>query len=174
MSNSWSGFVAKGITSKKRPKIFWNIFFTVLIFITLSAMSVFVYQLASEHYKHDSEQVFIAYKNGYLTTDVDSFKISKSDRQEIRIYNLIQSVDTGEKITLTISNISGDLLEVEYLDELVYKKELTPIIPTAMACVFLVFPMLVFFIFMLVVTNMKSPGKQIAKIQNKFLLRFYK
>ena len=174
MSNSWSGFVAKSITSKKRPKSFWNIFFIIAIIIVLSVMCVFIYQVASEHFKHDSEQVFVEYKNGYLTTDSNSFKIHENDKQEIKISKLIQLVDEGDKITLTISNLSGDLLEIKYLNEIVYKKEPIPIAPTVIMCVFLVFPMLGFFIFMLVVTNMKSPGKKIAKIQNQFLLKFYK
>ena len=176
MSNSWAGMVAKSITSKKRPKIFWNIFFSIGIFIVMIGMCLCFYQVVCERFSYDSEQLFVEYKNGCLTTDTDSFKIPKNDNQEIKIKKLLQYqyVEAGEKITLTISKISGDLLKVEHLDEVVYEVESTPITPIIIACIFLVFPILGFCIFMLVVVNIKSPGKRIAKFQNQFLLRFYK
>ena len=173
MSNPWSGHVAKGIKSKKRPRIFWNVFFSIVIAVILLVMLIFAYQIASECLKYDSVQIFVEYENGYLITNVDSFEIHEYDKQEIEISKLLGMVDTGEKITLTISRISGELLEVKYLNDVVYKKVPTPIIPTIVAMFLLVFPMLGFCIFMLIVTNIKNPSKRIDKIQSKFLLRFY-
>lgn len=174
MSNPWSGMLAKSINSKKRSRTFWNMFFSLGIIIILTCMSVFVYQIMCDYSNYESEQIFIEYKDGHLVTDACSYEIPKVEKQEINIRELIETVKNGEKITLSISKISGEVLEVKYLSKEVYKKERTPIIPTVVACVLLILPILSFFIFMLVVTNIKKPGKRIDKLQKKFLLRFYK
>lgn len=174
MSNPWAGQLAKNITSKKRSRLFWNVFFSILILGVVFAMSCFVYQVVAERCTYDSEQIFIEYKNEWLTTDVSSFKIPESDKQEIKISNLTKIVNSGETITMTVSSVSGELLEVKFQDDKVYKRQLTPIMPTVVVSIVLVIPMLAFMIFMLVVTNIKHPSKRIDKIQRQFLLRFYK
>ena len=171
MSNPWSGMIAKTITSKKRSRLFWNLFFYSVIFVIALAMSVFVYQIVSDHSKYDEEQIFIEYKNGYLITDIASFKTPKNEEQEINIKTLIQSVNSGDKICLTISKVSGDLLEVKHNNNSIYKKATTPILPTVLASFILVFPILGFCIFMLFVVNIKNPSEKIDKIQRRFLLR---
>ena len=49
--------------------------------------------------------------------------------------------------------------------------ELGPFI--ALLAIF-VCPLIIFCIFMLVITNIKNPSKRIEKIQRKYMLRFYK
>ena len=170
----WIGPCVRSLKSKKRSRAFWNIFFIVSIVIILLAMSCFGISVASDYCYHESEQIFIEYKNETLVTDVGSFKVATDKKQEVPIANLIKNVDEGAKITVTASKISNQVLEIKCRDTVVYKKEPTPIIPTVIAGAILVIPMLVFFIFGLVVVNIKNPGKRIDKIQKKYILRFYK
>ena len=58
MSNWWAGQVAKGITGVKRPRAFWNIFFSGVIIIILMVMLVFIYQIMSDYSANESEQIF--------------------------------------------------------------------------------------------------------------------
>ena len=174
MSNTWTGMTAKSICARKRTRTFWNIFFCIIIAVILLALSLFAFQIASENVKYHTEQIFIEYEGGFLGTDSERFKIPNEERQEIGIQRLIRRVQRGDGITLTVSRLSGTLLEVEYAGDLVYKREPTPVLPTALACVILVIPMLGFCIFMLIITNIKNPGKRIEKMQDKFLLKFYR
>ena len=174
MITPWAGQVAKHIMSKKRPRSFWNVFFSVGIFLILFFVSTPYFKMVSERVTYTTSQTFIEYKDGHLYTDVDSFKIPEQDQQEVEIITFLKAVDNGDEITLTISKISGELLEVEFLNKVVYKKMPTPIAPTVIFSIILVLPILAFCVFMLVVTNIKHPGKRIDKIQKQFLLRIYK
>ena len=69
MSNSWVGGLAKIITSRKRTKKFWNIFFVTIIMLILLALSAFLYQLVAENVTYQSEQTFIEYTDGQLITE---------------------------------------------------------------------------------------------------------
>ena len=169
----WIGPCARSLGSKKRTRTFWNIFFIVSIVIVLFAMSCFVISVASDHLYYESEQMFVEYKNGILITDVGSFNVATEKNQEIKIDNLVKNVNEGDNITVTVSKIKNQVLEVKCSDKVVYKKIPTPIMPTVIASAVLVIPMLVFFVFGLVVVNIKNPGKRIAKIQKKYILRFY-
>ena len=174
MVNPWAGKLAKDITSKKRTSTFWNIFFVVMILIILVCMACFIYQAISDRRAYSSVQSFVEYKDGRLVTDGATFNIPEAEKQEVRINKLTLKVKTGDSITLKISNLSGELLEVQYDGDTVYKKEPTPIIPAMIMFPILILPILAFLVFMLVVTNIKSPGPKIKKIQDSYLLRFYK
>lgn len=56
----------------------------------------------------------------------------------------------------------------------IYTGSSAEVAPAIFALVILICPFLGFFIFMLIVTNIKKPSKRIEKIQRKYLLRFYK
>ena len=175
MNYGWAGHVASGIASKKRPRIFWNIFWSVMIIGTCLAMLMFVYQASADRITYSTEQIFIEEDAGYLITDVDSFKLADKEKQEIRISVLTQNGNSGDVIKLSISKLSGELIEVKNVENVtVYKKELTPIMPTVIASTVIVIPMLSLFVFMLIVTNMKHPKGKIKKFQDTFLLRIYK
>ena len=85
--------------------------------------------MLSDHITYKSEQVFVSfdYENRILFTNVDSFELPKSKGQEIAIYKMLDEVDSGEKVLLIISEVDGELLEIEYSNKTVYKKELVPI-----------------------------------------------
>ena len=175
MSNPWiSGQFAKLVTNKKRPRWFWNVFFSVLIIFILILECVLIFQVVADYVKHTEEHVFVEYKNQMLITYTSSFEVAEYNKQKVEIQGLIEKVDVGETITIAVSDISGELLEVKFFDEVVYKKEYTPITPLiVLSCVFVI-PLIVFCVFMLIVTNIKNPCEKIDKIQSKFLLRIYK
>ena len=174
MSNGWlAGQIAKSVTAKKRPRWFWNVFFGILITLIVLSITYGFFQVAAHHFNHSEEHVFVEYKDQYLVTQTNSFVIVEEEKQDISIGRLLKKVKSGNTIVLTVSDISDELLEVSYLDEVVYRRELSSMTVFIVFCFVLVFPILGFGIFMLVVTNIKNPSKRIDKIQSQFLLRFY-
>ena len=171
MSNPWSGKLAKSIMGKKRPRVFWNTFFGAMILITLIVSSIFLYQVISGCFKYDTEQVFIDYKDGYFITDVTEYELPKNP--ESKNIMLIHRLNSGDKISLSVSSLSGELLEVRHLNDIVYQKAVTSIVSTVLVCLLLICPMLGILIFMLVAVNIKNPGKRIYKIQKELLLQMH-
>ena len=171
MSNPWSGKLAKSIMGKKRPRVFWNTFFGAMILITLIVSSIFLYQAISVCFKYDSEQIFIDYKDGYFITDITEYKLPKSSKAKNIM--LIDRLDSGDQIFLSVSSLSGELLEVRHLNDVVYQKAVTPIVSTILVFLFIICPMLGSMIFMIVVVNIKNPSKRIYKIQKELLLQMH-
>ena len=175
MTNPWlSGQIAKSIANKKRTRRFWNVFFITLTCCILAVTALLILQVSADYVKHNEEHVFVEYNDGYLITQSSSFKIAEYDRQDVKISTLAKRVKQGETVTLTVSNLSNKLLEVKYRGETVYNKIPASIGALVALCAGLVAPIIAFCIFMLVVTNIKNPGKRIDKIQSQYLLRFYK
>ena len=174
MSNGWvAGQIAKSITSKKRPRWFWNVFFgTCIALIVIGVLYIFG-QTSVDYFKHSEAHVFVEYKENQLITESGSFKVVGEEKQDVSIRKLIKKVKSGDTVILTISDISDELLEVKYSDEVVYKQKLSSMTVFIVFCFILVFPILGWGVFMLVVTNIKNPSKRIDKIQSQFLLRFY-
>ena len=174
MSNPWSGQLAKFLTSKKRTRRFWNVFFSIFTSIIIIALCIFIYQLISENVVYQTEQKFVEYKDGYLITQNCSFEIPDSYEQEVSIDELISSVHEGDSILLLVSAVSDVLIQVTYDSKVVYRRATIDVIPSVICAVVLVLPALTFGIFMLIITNIKKPGKKIDNIQSKYILRFYK
>lgn len=175
MSNAWlSGQLAKSITNRKHGRVFWSIFFGVSAFILLLSLIYMSVDIASDYLTYEQKETFLEYKNGCLITESERFEITEYEKQEIKISELTDVVEIGDEIILKISEISGELIEIVYKDQTVYQKKLHNMWAFAFFCIFLAFPFLIFFVFMLVVTNIKHPGKRIDKIQKAYLLRVYK
>ena len=168
-----SGQIAKSITSKKRPRSFWNVFLGTLIALIVIPLSCGFMQVASDTFYHREEHIFVEYKENQLITEFGNFKIVEEEKQDVSIQKLIKKVKSGDTVILAISDVSGELLEVKYLNDVVYKQKLFSMTVFIVFCFILVFPILGLCIFMLVVTNIKNPSKRIDKIQSEFLLRFY-
>lgn len=173
MSHPWSGKLAKTIASKKRTRSFWNTFFIIGTTIIVIALSSLFYQLISECVVYESEQIFIDYVDGHLITDVSTFELPDDRKQVVTIDELTATVNKGDKIILTISDISGELIKASYNKKTVYQKTTIDVTTSMIGVSIVVMPVLTFCVFMLVVTNIKNPSKRIDKIQSKFLLRFY-
>ena len=174
MSNPWSGKMAKALTSQRRPRYVWNTFLIIIVAVILFALSSFVYQVLCSYRCYETKQIYFEYKDNFLYTDVSSYEIPDDEKQEIGINVLIHKVKSGEEINLSISKISGKLIEVIYKDEIVYKTTVPPILPTIVAFVVLIVPLLCFIAFMFYVINAKKPSKRISKIQHQLLLKYYK
>lgn len=172
MSNPWAGKLAKSIFSQKRSRVFWSMLFGAMMVIILISSFVYLYQVISGCFKYDTEQVFIDYKDGYFITDVTEYELPKNP--ESKNIMLIHRLNSGDKISLSVSSLSGELLEVRHLNDIVYQKAVTSIVSTVLVCLLLICPMLGILIFMLVAVNIKNPGKRIYKIQKELLIKIHK
>ena len=173
MSWIWTSNIAKSITERPRTRRFWNVFFALMVSIIAVGIFIFIYQVASENITYDSEQTFIEYEDGYFITDVDSFKIPKYEKQDVDIYKFLRTVDPGEKVTLSISKLSGELIRVNFDDEIVYSQKVTEILPAILGWAILGLPMLGLIVFMWISVNIKNPSKKIDRFRRKYLLEFH-
>ena len=163
-----AGQLARALAKGKKSRYIWNIFWIITLLLILYCIFLFVYQILCDYVCYETKQIYVRCEDGYLITDVDSFEIVENDRQDININALIKTVDVGSEINLTINHFSGELLEIKKEDKTVYKVALTSSVDI-IAFVLLFVPMLAFVVFMLVVTNIKNPGRRIKNIQNQFL-----
>ncbi len=170
MSNPWTGMVAKSITSNKRPRSFWNAFFSIALLITIIGMVLCTYHIVADRIEIEVADTYLKYDNGSLYTVNSTYSIPDIGNQNININVLRKKVSSGDPVLLTVSKITGDLLSVQYRGEVIYEKAKTPIIPAAIAFTIAIS----FFVFMLVVTNIKHPNKFVDKVQRGYLLRIYK
>lgn len=173
MNGYWAGQTAKIITSKKKTKQFWNLFYSSALLIICCVLFIFVFQIFCENNTYEAKQIFIEYTDNHIITDTSTFKIAEANKQEIKIHRLTQNVEKGDTIVLIISKITGDLLEIKYQETVVYRK--TQIDSSSvLGAAIVTLPMILLCIFMLIITNMKNPNKWVRDYQDKYILRFYK
>ncbi len=173
MSWIWTSKIAKSITKGPRTRRFWNVFFSLMVSIIAVGIFIFIYRVASENITYDTKQTFLEYEDGYFITDVDSFKIPKYEKQDIDIYNFLRTVDPGEKVTLSISKLSGELINVTYNEKTVYSKKVIELLPAILGWAILGLPMLGIIVFMWISVNIKNPSKKIDRFRRKYLLEFH-
>ena len=87
---------------------------------------------------------------------------------------MLLEVDVGDPIVMVISRISGELLEVKQSGVTVYKKESSDLIAFILLAFLLIIPFLVFFVFMLIATNIRNPGYRILKFRKSYLMIIHK
>ena len=171
MSNPWTGKLAKAITATKRTRKFWNIFCAIIVFIILFGLSSFIYQVCSDYMRYDIEEIYVEYRDKILITNSSSFEIAEYNDQEVKITKLHEVVKKGEKIVLSISKISKELMEVKYQNQTVYKKNTASVV----GGVVLLLPIVAVIAFFWIAINVKNPkSKLINQLQKELMLRFYK
>lgn len=172
MINPWiSGKLAKMLVQKRRTRKFWNIVFSLFILFLISFAFVFLYRILCDHLVHEEEHIYINCYDGFIVTETGSYKIADDDKQEVKIFMLEAKVKNGDKIVLSLSKISGELLEVKFFSSTVYKVQVDDLDAFIILIVVFFLPFLGLSIFMLIVTNIKNPNKKIDNLQRKFLLR---
>ena len=172
MNNPWlAGQIAKILTQKRRTRKFWNMFFSSIILLLVCLAFIFLYRLSCDHFVHEEEHIYVGYNYGFLVTEIGSYKIADENNQKVNISFLKSVVKSGEKIILSISDISGELIEVKYSSLTVYKVKIDQLAPSIFLLSVFFLPMICLTIFMLIVTNIKNPSKKIDNLQRKFLLR---
>lgn len=172
MNNPWlAGQIAKILTSKKRSRKFWNIFFSSIILILFAFAFVFLYRILCDHLVHKEEHIFVDCYDGFLITDIGSYKIADENEQKVNISTLKAVVNNGDKIVLFLSEISGELVEIKYFSSTVYQIKVDQLWPSIFLLLVFFFPLIGLTIFMLIVTNIKNPSKKIYNLQRIFLLR---
>ena len=174
MSHPYAGQMAKTLTAKKRPRYVWNLFFCGLIGLILLMYLVFVYGVLCDHITSDHVQIYLDHDENRLVTDQGGFEFADFHNQKIAFSMFSNSISEGEKIILTISDINDELLTVKYKGEVVYQVQLAPVLPTVIASIVLILPMLIFCIVMLIIINIKHPSKKVDRFRSKFLLRIHK
>ena len=172
MINPWlSGQLAKILTRKKRTRKFWNIVFSSFILFILCFSFVFLYRILCDHLVHEEEHFYVGYHDGFLVTEIGSYKIADEDNQKIHISMLKAKAKKGDKIVLSLSKISGELIEVEHFSSTVYKVKTDELGAFILLLTVFFLPFLGLSIFMLIVINIKKPSKKIYDLQKKFLFQ---
>lgn len=174
MSNPWSGQVAKTIGNRKHSRRYWNIILCSFLLVILLVMLIFIHQVLGDYIAYSFEGVYIEYTDGCLVTNDATFSIPEREKQEIHISNLTYRAESGDRLTFTVSKLSGDLLEISSDGEILYRKIKIDLIPAISGWAIAGLPVIGLCIFMLIVTNIEKPGKRIAKLQNEFLLKIHK
>jgi len=161
----------------KNTRIAWTKYFCIFTSLLLVAFFLMLLLMLSDHITYKSEQVFVSfdYENRILFTNVDSFELPKSKGQEIAIYKMLDEVDSGEKVLLIISEVDGELLEIEYSNKTVYKKELVPIYGYILVLTFLAV-CIALLVVSLIAVNAKNPvpGGKLDKLAKNIFKSFYK
>jgi hypothetical protein len=161
--------VAQWITERKRSKLFWNVFWSVVLAMFISYMFFVTYLVSTENFISYQEETFVEYQKDYLITDQACYDLRGPEGQEVRISKRIIIVSPGDKLTLGISKLSGELIVVQYQGELVYEIVKSPVVSTLVLCYSLAIPMIGASIFLLYVVNVKNPSKRIDKIKSQFV-----
>ncbi len=173
MSAKWTTF-GEFLFGQRRSKKFLNILFGIMLFVLLFIDFCICFMMICENVQSDYNQILVECTKDKLITDVDSFKIPDGAKQEIHIRNLIWSVAPGETITLTVSDITNELLEVKYSGNTVYKKEKMSLFVNIFFMCLLTLPLIVSTIIILIAVNAKNPKRWLRKIQRRYVLMFYK
>ena len=172
MGNAWSsGQISKAFTNRPRPRYIWNLFLFFLLGVILCFVGIFFYQVLEDYICYQTQQIYLDYRNEYLITNSDEFKIMEKDKQDINVNALIRNVDIGEPIDLTIGTISGELLQVTSQSGQIVYKVSTIQVETIIALLVLVFPIIAILVFLIIAVNVKRPKGPMEKFQRKYLLR---
>ena len=174
MSNSWSGKIAKTIGAKKHSKRYWNTLFSTVTLIIIVVFSVFAFHFMCDHISYEESHIFVEYKDKRLITATAIFDIPERELQEVVIGQLTESVKSGDELFLKLSVISGELLEARKVQKIVYKKAVIDPVSAFVGWLLLGLPMLGLCVFMLIVTNIKNPGKRLLKLQKSYMIMIYK
>lgn len=101
----------------------WNELGIILAVILALFLSLLLFLGLSEKIYYQSEQTFISCDERNVETNIGSYKIYTGDGV---VVNCLESkAQNGDKIVLTISKWTGELLEASLDGESVYQRELT-------------------------------------------------
>lgn len=147
----------------KKPRWIWNVFWGAL----LAFWSIFyIYStmiLISGVFSYQTVQIYEKYEQGYLYTDVDAFEI-ETEMVEVDISNFLVSAKSGDRVRLTISRITGELIKIQLNECVLYE---LPLIPSA---IWIQQPLCLLLlgcgVFMVVVVNLKNPKGYLKKLQH--------
>ena len=166
--NYWKYSLIREILGKKRSRLFWNILFGSVVVILICCAVIPGYRLLSENIVYESEEVYLCYEDGKITTESGSYKI---EGEESYIKRSVGMIESGELIKLTISSISGEIIRIDYLDIPAYEKECIPVVVNIIGLFFVMcFAFLV--ILLIYAINTKKRGKFIDKIRKDHVFSF--
>ena len=104
MSNPWAGQMVKHITSRRRPRWFWNLFFGVAIFLILISFLFFIYNVLCDHSIYESEQIFIACQETNLITDIKDILYNHKSE-------LVKTLNSSYNISTNLIIVLEDILK---------------------------------------------------------------
>lgn len=174
MNGFLSGQLTKSIVSKKRTLRFWNILFICMLTSVIIIISFPLMSLISDNTAYEVTQTYLGVENQTLKTEQCSYSIETANQCEVDIAAWSSQATIGQEISLYISCISSQVLEIRSNGKVVYKKATIPFVPIVALISVIAVPLISFSIFMLIILNAKKPGRLAEKIQKKYLLRFYK
>ena len=113
----------------KKPRCVWNCFWGIFLAIFIGFYIYTSCIVFGGLVTYQTEQIYEKYADGILHTNVDSYKIdTTSDRIEIPISKFLTSADRGTSVQLTVSKISGELIEIQSDGKVLYK---VPVVSSA-------------------------------------------
>ena len=150
--------------SKKKQRWIWNVFWSaVLAFIMFLYAYSTIYLLGGMFIYH-TEQKYVRYFNGSLYTDMGVFEIErKPDLVDVDISTFIEVAKIGDNLQLTISKVTGNLMEIQIDGNVLYKIPTVPIAIWIQQPLFLI--LIACGIFMLLGINLKHPKGVLKKMQ---------
>ena len=166
--NYWKYSLIRQILGKKRSRLFWNILFGSVVVILICCAVIPGYRLLSENIVYESEEVYLCYEDGKITTESGSYKI---EGEKSYIKRSVGIIESGELIKLTISSISGEIIRIDYLDIPAYEKECIPVVVNILeVLLMLLFAALLTLIIYAI--NTKKRGRFINSIRKQFMFSF--
>ena len=103
----------------RRLRYEWNLFCIAIAIFALFFCYFLGREMLCEIVYYESECTHISYDGEILVTDSETFSVSSDD--SIYMNNLSESLETGDKITVKVSKISGEVLEILSGGDTVYK-----------------------------------------------------
>ena len=151
----------------KKPRWIWNCFLGIILAFWIG---VYIYSscvIFDGLVTYQTEQIYEKYAEGILYTNVDTYKIkTNSDLIEIPISEFLTFAERGTSAQLTVSKISGELVEIQSDGKVLYK------VPVVSSAVWIQQPLFLALIgtciFMLIAVNIKNPKGFVKKMQEEF------
>ena len=97
----------------------WNIIGGAAALILILFFVLKVFDALNGKITYQTEQTFISFETNYVVTNSDEYLLSI--KENILVDKLETTLESGDKIVLTVSKWTGDLMEISSNGELVYQ-----------------------------------------------------
>ena len=104
---------------RRRSRLSWNLTCIFLTIVVLYLCTVITYEILSEYNYVESENVYISYDGQNFVTDSGEFIIPGDNNAYIDL--LSESLESGDKIIIRESKLSGKVLEITSDGDVIYK-----------------------------------------------------
>jgi len=151
----------------KKPRWIWSCFWGIILAFWIGLYIYSSCVIFGGLVTYQTEQIYESYQAGYLYTDVNKYEIqTESHLVEIHFSEFLEFAQPGDFLQLTVSKISGELIEIQSDGKVLYK------VPVVSSAVWIQQPLFLALIgtciFMLIAVNIKNPKGFVKKMQEEF------